>query len=232
MTANDTKIVFEDWGMVPYDQAWERQKSLFDQALLAKKEGQHVVDTVVFCQHSPVITFGKSADRGNLLIGKERLTQLGFQLYEVDRGGDVTYHGPGQLVCYPVIDLEHFGIGIKQYIFTLEQVVIDMLAEEGIEAYRMEGATGVWLTSGRDLRERKICAIGVRSSRYITMHGFALNINTDLNHFSVINPCGFTDKGVTSLAVELGKEIAFDHIKNKIEMGMKEAFDQLILDKK
>ena len=171
--------------------------------------------TLLMVEHPPVYTLGKSGHAENLLIGRETLERLGARFYHIDRGGDITFHGPGQLVVYPILDLERLGIGLRDYIDALEEAVIRTVAEYGIAAGRIAGASGVWIDpAGR--RPRKICAIGVRSSRYVTMHGLALNVSTDLGWFSRINPCGFTDRGVASIASETGREVPMDDVKKQV----------------
>lgn len=217
-------IDYIDWGTVEYAEAWDKQKELFDVRVAAKAPGmvssETFTDKAVFCEHPHVYTLGKSGIMENLLLSNNNLIEKGVSFFKTDRGGDITYHGPGQIVVYPIFDLEHFGIGLKQYIHNLEEAVIRTIAQFGIEGERLDGATGVWLDTTIPGRTRKICAIGVKSSRFITMHGLALNINTDLNFFNYINPCGFTDKGVTSLQNETGeiqsmeacREILFRHM--------------------
>ena len=197
-------MCFEDWGLIDYQQALVKQQKLFSEALEQKQSGQKVHNRIVFCEHPHVLTLGKNANRQNVLFSDEILSEKGISLFQTERGGDVTYHGPGQLVVYPILDLESLGVGLKQYIELLEEIVIRLLKEEyEIRSERMSGATGIWLDTENPALARKICAIGVKSSRYVTMHGLALNVNTDLNYFSLINPCGFIDKGVTSIAREL-----------------------------
>ena len=166
-------------------------------------------------EHPPVYTLGKSGHAENLLVNQEALEAMGAQFFHIDRGGDITFHGPGQLVCYPILDLERIGIGLREYIEALEEAVIRTVAEYGIAAGRIAGASGVWIDPGK-ARPRKICAIGVRSSRYITMHGFALNVTTDLEWFSRINPCGFTDRGATSIERETGAKVPMDDVKRLV----------------
>ncbi|MDD2797388.1 MAG: lipoyl(octanoyl) transferase LipB [Bacteroidales bacterium] len=214
---------FQDWGLIDYHEAWTKQLTLFDMAVSAKLKSNKVQNTLVFCEHPHVITIGKSGDRSNLLFDAERLREKGVSFYEIDRGGDVTYHGPGQIVGYPIFDLDQFGLGLKQYIHQLEEAIICLLALYGVKGERLDSATGVWLDVGTPLA-RKICAIGVRSSRYITMHGFALNINTDLSYFSLIHPCGFVDKGVTSLQQELGKVVDMDEVKSQMRDILEKIF--------
>jgi len=218
-------IVFEDWGKTDYLQAWERQKQIFELAIAAKQAGETAINTLVFCEHPPVITIGKSGSRTNLLYDAQALAERGVAYYEIDRGGDVTFHGPGQLVGYPVFDIEQFALGLKSYIYKVEESVIQLLAGYGLCAARLEGATGVWLDTDTPGRTRKICAIGVRSSRYVTMHGFALNVNTDLSYFSLIHPCGFVDKGVTSMQAELGgDEVDMEKVKKELKTIFEKMF--------
>ena len=181
----------------------------------ATGEGSASAGTILLVEHPPVYTLGKSGHAENLLIGREALEAMGAQFFHIDRGGDITFHGPGQLVCYPILDLERIGIGLREYIEALEEAVIRTVAEYGIAAGRIAGASGVWIDPGK-ARPRKICAIGVRSSRYVTMHGFALNVTTDLEWFSRINPCGFTDRGVTSIAAETGLQPSMQEVKQLI----------------
>jgi len=204
-----------DWGMIPYAEAWERQTALFDALVEAKKQGLPTTGCIVTCQHPHVYTIGRSGKEQNMLMGEEQLSRIGATYYHIDRGGDVTYHGPGQLVCYPILNLEDFSLGLKAYVHLLEEAVIATCASYGIKAERVDGATGVWL-DGDGPRARKICAIGVRSSHFCTMHGLALNVNTDLRYFSYINPCGFVDKGVTSLQKELGREVPFQEVRERL----------------
>lgn len=205
-----------DWGLIPYSDSWTRQTEWFDALVHAKLNGKSYENRIVLCEHPHVYTLGRSGKENNMLLGEEQLTAIGATLYHIDRGGDITYHGPGQLVCYPIINLEDFGLGLKEYVHLLEEAVIRVCATYGINAGRLEKATGVWL-DGDSPRARKICAIGVRSSHYVTMHGLAFNINTDLRYFSYINPCGFIDKGVTSLQKELGREVSMDEVKHRLQ---------------
>ena len=210
------KIITEDLGLISYSEAWEYQQKLFDEALTKKTAGEEVQNKLLFCEHPHVITLGKSGQENNLLLTKEKLKEKGVEYFHIDRGGDITYHGPGQLVVYPIFDLDSFDIGLKKYIHRLEEVIIQLLEDYGIKSERMEKGTGVWLDLD-DTNARKICAIGVRSSRFVTMHGLALNVNTDLSYFSLMNPCGFIEKGVTSIERELGNgSIEMDVIKNRV----------------
>lgn len=209
------ELEINDWNQVPYTEGWNRQTVLFDEIVAAKRAGTSYVNHIVFCEHPHVYTLGRSGKEANMLLGEEQLQRIGATLYHIDRGGDITYHGPGQQVCYPILNLEEFGLGLKEYVHLLEEAVIGVCASYGIEAGRVDKATGVWL-DGDTSRARKICAIGVRSSHYVTMHGLALNVNTDLRYFSYINPCGFVDKGVTSLQHELGREVSMAEVKERL----------------
>ncbi len=205
-----------DWGIIAYPEAYEKQKELFEEAIREKTNGKKAQNSLIFCEHPHVITIGKNGMFSNLLFPEETLKEKQVELFQVDRGGDITYHGPGQLVGYPIFDLEHFGLGLKDYIFLLEECIIKLLEIYGIQSERLEGATGVWIDTTKPGKARKICAIGVRSSRYVTMHGFALNVHTDLSYFNLINPCGFTDKGVTSIQKELDCPVDFKKIKEQL----------------
>lgn len=212
------KIIYEDLGIIAYAEAWDYQERLFSGIIDAKRQhdAKEVPNHLLFCEHPHVYTLGKSGSESNLLLNSKALKEKGVTFFRTNRGGDITYHGPGQIVGYPIIDLEAFGLGIRKYIELLEEAVILLLAEHGIEAGRLQGASGVWLDAGTPLRARKICAIGVRSSRFVTMHGFAFNINTKLEYFNYINPCGITDKGVTSLQKELGFEQDIEAVKIRL----------------
>ncbi|MFO7754413.1 MAG: lipoyl(octanoyl) transferase LipB [Bacteroidales bacterium] len=224
--------VFEDLGLRDYKETWDYQEELFQEMLGVKLrnrsggtgEQEQQLNRLLFVEHPHVFTLGRSGSDNNLLVDKLQLQAKEASFYRIDRGGDITYHGPGQLVGYPLLDLEIFGLTLKAYIHTLEEVIIQSLQEYGIESGRSEGATGVWLDSGINGRARKICAIGVRASRHITMHGFAFNVNTDLDYFGYINPCGYTDKGVTSLAKELGEEQDFEKAKQVVKSNFEKIF--------
>jgi lipoyl(octanoyl) transferase len=221
-------FIYTDLGRIAYAEALARQTEAFEALLRAKRNGAagRERSRLFFCEHFPVLTIGKSGKEANLLVPEALLAGRGISLYHIDRGGDITYHGPGQITGYPVIDLEYWRMGLRQYVYLLEDVVIRFLALYGITAGRLEGAAGVWLDAQAHGpgRARKICAIGVKSSRFVTMHGFALNINTDLSCFSLINPCGFTDKGVTSLERELGAAQDFERAKDLLRALFEESF--------
>jgi len=205
---------FTDWGVINYKKAWDEQEILFKQIIQSKKEKRDTSDleTVFLCEHPHVYTLGKNGQINNLLVNKEFLKKIDATFYKIDRGGDITYHGPGQLVGYPILDLENYGGSLKNYIFMMEDAIIQTLKHFDIQGERIENATGVWL-DGNTKTARKICAIGVRASHFVTMHGFALNVNTNLTYFNYINPCGFVGKEVTSIQKELGKPIAIEDVK-------------------
>ena len=215
---------YQDLGRIVYEKALDIQTEKFNALLAAKAKGEKGRNELLFCEHEPVLTIGKSGKDSNLLIPEARLKALGISYYHINRGGDITYHGPGQITGYPIFDLETWHIGLKQYIYRLEETIIRFLALYGLKGERLEGATGVWLDPLVVGKARKICAIGAKSSRFVTMHGFALNINTDLNYFTLINPCGFTDKGVTSLARELGENQDFEKAKRQLAALFSEVF--------
>ena len=206
-------VLCRDLGVIDYAECWALQQRLFDGLLEAKArhDGQ-AAQYLLLCEHPAVYTLGKSGHAENMLVTEDFLKAQGASFYHIDRGGDITFHGPGQLVGYPILDLEKEGIGLREYIHSIEESIIHTVADYGIRAGRVEGAAGVWITEGP---LRKIAAIGVRSSRYITMHGFALNVNTDLKWFGYINPCGFTDRGVASIAGETGRPTDMAEVKSR-----------------
>jgi len=220
------KTFFVDKGLVSYRDCWEFQEELFEKVLQAKinlPENGIAPNYLVFCEHPHVYTLGKSGEESNLLIDMIQLQAKNAEFIKTNRGGDITYHGPGQIVGYPIIFLEEFNMSVKKYIFNLEEVIILTLQNLGITAGRLVGATGVWLEANT-INARKICAIGVRVSRFVTMHGFALNINTDLSYFNYINPCGFTDKKVTSLQKELNSIQNIDNVKSILKNNFAKIF--------
>jgi lipoyl(octanoyl) transferase len=217
------KTIYKNLGNIDYKKAWDYQEELFALKLQQKRDQQIPENHLLVCEHPPVFTLGKSGQDSNLLITQNLLDQKGIQYYKINRGGDITFHGPGQIVGYPILDLEQFKLGVKEYIHAMEEAIIRTLSDYEIKSERLDGATGVWLDTDKP-SARKICAIGVKASRHITMHGFAFNVNTDLNFYSLINPCGFTDKGVTSMAKELGREIDMPEIHQKIKHYFAEVF--------
>jgi len=224
---------FSDLGLMDYQKVWERQESLFNELVHLKHlneqlpQCEQIISTqyLVFCQHPHVYTLGKSGNEQNLLINTLQLKNKKAQFIKTNRGGDITYHGPGQLVGYPIFDLEVLNLGIKEYIYALEDAIIRTIAEYGLKGKTVNGAIGVWLDATEKSPERKICAIGVKVSRHITMHGFALNINTDLDYFNHINPCGFVDKKTTSMQQELGREIDMEEVKHKVKKHFTSIFN-------
>ena len=223
------RIIVEDLGLSEYKTTWEYQEMLMQRVIdqkQAKKTnpGQESENYLLFVEHPHVYTLGKSGDEQNLLLNYIQLQAKNATFFHTDRGGDMTYHGPGQLVGYPIFDLENFGIGLRRYIFLMEEAIIHSIAEYGLKGERDEKATGVWLDAGTP-KARKICAIGVKSSRFVTMHGFALNVNTDLTYFQHINPCGFTDRGVTSIKKELGTKQDFEKLKEIVLLKVLQAYE-------
>lgn len=220
------EITFRDPGLMKYDQAWDFQEDLLQEVIKRHSlAAQTNNGYFLLVEHPHVFTLGNSGKEANLLVNEDYLRSKGAEFYKINRGGDITYHGPGQIVGYPVIHLNSFHIGIREYVYRLEEVIILTLKHYGIEASRMDGAAGVWLDTSDKSKLRKICAMGVRVSRGVTMHGFAFNINTDLSFYNLINPCGFTDRGVTSLSKELGREINLDEVKNHLKNSFTEVFE-------
>ncbi len=224
-----SNTIFTDLGRIEYGKSVELQEKLFDKVynnkkLRADNESLTVLNFLLFCEHPHVYTMGKSGNEQNLLINSIQMQAEGAEFYTASRGGDITYHGPGQIVGYPILDLEYFGLGVKSYISKIEDVVIKVLANYGIRGERLHGATGVWLDPEDKLKARKICAIGIKTSRYVSMHGFAFNINTALEYFDYINPCGFTDKSVTSLQKELGEQQDIEKVKKLLIDAFSEVF--------
>lgn len=225
-------VEYQDIGLKGYKETWDYQEKIFrtlvdaktgDPAMIKSSLPDH--GSLIFVEHPHVYTLGKSGSENNLLINYIQLRAKEAEFFRTDRGGDITYHGPGQIVGYPIFDLEKMEIGLKEYIYRLEEAVIQTISFFGLTGGRLDGATGVWLDTGKPGRTRKICAIGVKASRFITMHGFAFNVNTDLSYFNYINPCGFTDKGVTSLELELGDKQDIGSIKLLVRNNLQKVFD-------
>jgi len=224
----------EDIGLKDYKEAWDYQEKLFkeiiDQKLLVRDQlspdlaPETPLNHLLFCEHPHVYTLGKSGEESNLLIDDKALKNHQASFYKINRGGDITYHGPGQLVMYPIFDLDQFFTDIHKYMRYLEEAVILTLSEFGIIAGRVDGLTGVWIDGGT-ANARKICAMGVKSSRWVTMHGIALNVNTDLSYFNHIVPCGITDKAVTSMHLESGKPINMSEVRESLKINMANVFD-------
>lgn len=221
------QIILKNLGTIPYKNAWDIQEELLKSALSKKASSnklEEVENNLLICQHPHVYTLGKSGHSENLLIRQEELEKNGIEFYVTNRGGDITYHGPGQLVAYPILDLEKFGSSIHLYLRNLEEVVIQTLFEYGIQGERIKGYTGVWIEPETS-RARKICAIGVRCSRWVSIHGLALNVNTDLSYFKNIVPCGILDKGVTSMNIELNRKVDENQLNNIFIQKFMEVFN-------
>ena len=224
------KVVFQDLGLIDYKEAWDYQEKRFNEIIDVKKNNRKenrqdpTLSYLLFCEHPHVYTLGKSGDENNLLVNENYLKSRGATFYKINRGGDITYHGPGQIVGYPILDLDNFFTDIHKYLRYLEEAVILTLADYGIKSTRSDGETGVWLGVGTN-NVRKICALGVRSSRWVTMHGFAFNINSDLSYFGNIVPCGIADKSVTSMQKELGDEVDMQEVQFNLKSHLKDLFD-------
>ena len=225
-------VSFRDLGLAPYKETWDFQEELFERNVQrklqnrseGKADGEGTDDVLLFVEHPHVYTLGKSGDSFHLLVSEEKLKEIGATYYPINRGGDITYHGPGQIVGYPLLDLEHFFTDIHKYMRYLEEAIIRTIAHYGIVGGRIDGLTGVWLDIDDPKKARKIAALGVKCSRWLTMHGFAFNVNTDLNYFNHIVPCGITDKKVTSLSNELGHEMDMDEVKRILLQELADVF--------
>ncbi|MDR1763893.1 MAG: lipoyl(octanoyl) transferase LipB [Dysgonamonadaceae bacterium] len=211
-------------GLIPYADAYNLQKTLFDEAIARKTTVEKPQNVLILCGHPHVITLGKHGVEANLLFPEALLKEKNVEFFHTDRGGDITYHGPGQVVGYPIFDLESLHIGLKEHVRRMEEAIIRLLSDYDIRGERLSGASGVWIEAENPRKARKICAVGVKSSRFVTMHGFALNVNTDLSYFQLINPCGFTDKGVTSIEKEIGAKTDIEDVKKKLENRFKEIY--------
>jgi lipoyl(octanoyl) transferase len=230
------RVIFRDLGRIPYREAWDLQEELSEELIERKKRnrehekaGRAIEDQyhyLLFCEHPPVYTLGKSGSIAHLLLDEQALEAGGFEFFKINRGGDITYHGPGQIVGYPIFDLDCFFRDVHRYVRYLEEAVIRTLADYDLEARRMKGYTGVWMDAAEGLPKRKICAIGVHLSRWVTMHGFAFNVNPKLQHFNHIIPCGINDadKAVTSMEQELGRPVDMEHVKTKLKFHFAELF--------
>ncbi|MCY7423241.1 MAG: lipoyl(octanoyl) transferase LipB [Chitinophagaceae bacterium] len=250
------QVLFKDLGeKLPYKKVWDYQEQLLKQNVTIKAwnreaiatglavkvqdggtietltiETRQILNYLLFVEHSPVYTLGKSGDASNILISNEDREAKGIDFFKINRGGDITFHGPGQLVGYPILDLEAFRTDLGWYLRSLEEVIILTMKEYGLNGMRSSGETGVWLDADIPGKERKICAMGIRCSRWITMHGLAFNINTDLNYFSYIIPCGIVNKQVTSLQKELGRGVSMKEVKEKVKRNFQLVFDALLQD--
>lgn len=238
MPLMNKKVAIQDLGIKDYKETWDYQELLFQQTVdlkIKNRREERIMQTpnhFLFVEHPHVYTLGKSGDVSNLLVDEKQLSARGAKFYKINRGGDITYHGPGQIVGYPILDLDNFFTDIHKYLRFLEEMVILTLQEYGLNAERSEGETGVWLDVGTPFA-RKICAMGVRASRWVTMHGFALNVNADLGYFDLMIPCGIKGKSVTSLNVELGKkEIPMENVKEKLLNHFSKLFDAEFIKEK
>ncbi len=230
------ELQFEDLGTKRYKPCWEYQEVIFKTIIKRKIERRDAADEedlaslplptsrLLFVEHPHVLTLGKSGDENNVLVNPARLAELGVDYFPINRGGDITYHGPGQLVAYPILDLDQFFTDIHKYLRTLEEAIIRTCADFGIVAGRIEGLTGVWVDIESGMSARKICAFGVKSSRWVTMHGLALNVDSDLNFFDLIVPCGITDRGVTSISKEFGRKVSLEEVKPLLKGHLQELF--------
>ena len=227
------EVIFQDLGEIDYKEAWEYQEKLFEKIVSLKRQNRDlpsgeqikIKNHLLFCEHPHVYTLGKSGSENNLLIDQLQLKAKNASFYKINRGGDITYHGPGQIVGYPIFDLELFNVRIKQYINKLEETIIKTLSLYNLKGERLKNGTGVWLDPEIPGKARKICAIGVRVSRFVTMHGFAFNVNSNLEYFNYINPCGFVDKGITSLEKEVDAKIDINNVKLVVREKMSEVFE-------
>ncbi len=228
-------VIFEDLGEMEYQKAWDYQTKIFESIVSVKTENRKKEDVgearkatnnhLLFCEHPHVYTLGKSGKESHLLMNQTQLDANNISYHKINRGGDITYHGPGQIVGYPIFDLDNFFTDIHKYLRYIEEAVILTLEEYGIKSGRIEGLTGVWLDIDNPIKSRKICALGVKCSRWVTMHGFAFNVNTDLSLFKNIVPCGIEDKAVTSLQKELGKKVEIEEVKSKLLVNLANLFD-------
>ena len=226
-------VQFKDLGLIDYKECWDYQEQLLQQIVSVKTQNRglpinHQTLTnshFLLCEHPHVYTLGKSGSEKHLLLSEQSLKEKNATYYKINRGGDITYHGPGQIVGYPILDLENFFTDIHKYLRFLEEVIILTLKDYGVESGRIEGLTGVWLDWNNPLKARKICAMGVRTSRWVTMHGFAFNVNSDLSYFNNIIPCGINDKAVTSLNKELGRDLDMNEVKQKVKKYFAQVFE-------
>lgn len=234
------EVFFQDWGLRDYQSSWDEQERILAEVVAQKVENRKLSEAeqrptpnyLFFVQHPPVFTLGKSGKPEHLLQTEPELESKGIQYYKINRGGDITFHGPGQLVGYPILDLDNFKPDIHWYMRMLEEAIIRTCADYGLDAGRIEGLTGVWLDYLEQKNPRKICAMGVKASRWVTMHGFALNVNTELDFFDYIVPCGIEGKAVTSLAREVGHELDFTEVAQRVRTHLAELFEMIIIESK
>jgi len=225
------KVLFEDIGASSYKEVWDYQEKLLHENVEHKRNGEYTTNYLLFTEHAPVYTLGKNGNTMHVLVSEKQRKQKGIEYFHINSGGDITFHGPGQLVGYPIFDLDQFKTDLGWYLRSLEEVIILTMAEYGLQGDRSKGETGVWIESSIKGRERKICAMGIRCSRWITMHGFAFNVNTDLSYFNYIVPCGIANKKVTSLEKELGHSVPMNEVKEKIKKNFERVFEVEINNK-
>jgi len=227
------RVQFKDLRLIDYKECWDYQEKLLQEVVSIKSSNRSLspdrqlptANYFLFCEHPHVYTLGKSGSEKNLLLNNQSLKEKNATYYKINRGGDITYHGPGQIVGYPILDLDNFFTDIHKYLRLLEEIIILTLRDYGIESGRIEGLTGVWLDYNNKVKARKICALGVRTSRWVTMHGFAFNVNSDLSYFNNIIPCGINDKAVTSMKKELGREMNMEEVKEKVKRYFSQVFE-------
>ncbi|MBL7919500.1 MAG: lipoyl(octanoyl) transferase LipB [Bacteroidia bacterium] len=237
LVLQNKKIIFQDLGLMDYKACWDYQEKLFNKTVQQKISNRDLSlekqiptqNHLLFVEHPHVYTLGKSGNEKNLLLNEKQLEEKHSTYYKINRGGDITYHGPGQLVAYPILDLDNFFTDIHKYLRLLEETIIITLKEYGVESGRSAGETGVWLDADNKYKARKICAMGVRCSRWVTMHGWGFNVNADLNYFNNIIPCGINDKAVTSLNKEMGHDVDMNEIKEKLKKNFTNLFDTEIV---
>lgn len=237
MLQKNTFVEFKDLGLIDYKEAWDYQETLFNGIIEKKMENRSAVESgqqptpnyLLFCEHPHVYTLGKNGSENNLLVNMLQLSEKKAGYYKINRGGDITYHGPGQIVGYPILDLDNFSPDMHLYVSNLEESVIKTIGEFGLRGERLQGASGVWIDTDTPGRTRKICAIGIRSSRWVTMHGFAFNVNSDLSYFDLINPCGFTDKKATSMQAELQQPVDIEEVKEILKAKLEEVFSMKLI---
>ncbi|MCE7042084.1 lipoyl(octanoyl) transferase LipB [Dyadobacter sp. CY312] len=237
-TLINKKVNFRNLGLIDYQEAWDYQEKIFAETIAVKTQNRNLTvedqlatpNHLFFCQHPHVYTLGKSGKPDHLLLQEEELAAKNAKYYKINRGGDITYHGPGQLVGYPILDLDNFFTDIHKYMRLLEEAIILTIGEYGLDGGRIPGLTGVWLDHEKQVNPRKICAMGVKSSRWVTMHGFALNVNTDLSFFGNIVPCGIQDKAVTSISAEIGEQVDMDEVANKLKNHLARLFEMEVFE--
>lgn len=220
----EQEVIFRNLGRQPYKEIWDYQEALLKESVDAKTDNRDTVQHLIFVEHDPVYTLGKNGKKEHVLISEQERARKNIEFFNINRGGDITFHGPGQIVGYPILDLQKFKTDLGWYLRSLEEVIILTMADFGLHAQRSVGETGVWLDPGTPGHERKICAMGIRCSRWITMHGFAFNVNTDLSYFNYIIPCGIQNKKVTSLQNELGYQLDLREVEDKLKLNFEKVF--------